>query len=1172
MGWVQLGIALAALAISLYTMYRAATMSITTEAGKFDLTRASEGSEIGVLFGRKTIKDVIVVAHWNARTESINVQNGVLVPDEAALGIKPPGYEYFLSMHLAVCMGKIDEFIALYWGDQLVWSGSVADDREKVLVNTYAGLIPGGGDGLYGRVQFRNGIDTATTAAEAGATDHEDCIALGMNVSEVPKFYGVASAVFDDMDFGISPNIKPIGVTCERMLTTNGGLAAQWYVEKVAIEIGRGMRGVWKYKLETDFDDGEDDYILTDFDDSSWTVGSGAIGNAPPGFEGNKLPEMENYWVPPVITQITDPTFNLGTSRSPRVLSGMKIWMRADLGPLPVSNMGVMLHHDDGCSLWFNETAINTTMGLVDMNRDDRRPTNWSKFNTSVKIPASLINPDGPNVVVYRVRDAFDGNGTHMIGNSRYIFAGIEIGPSVREPECVRGMNPAHMIHQVYTDEKIGMGYNATTDVDEASFTAMADTLYDEHFGLNLYWNKAGTSAMDFITEVLRHVGGVCYQNRRTGKLVVKLLRGDYDEEDLDVLDETHISEIRNAKREVAGAGYNSLALTYIKNLRGTEGVVKVWDAGGLQAAGREKVQKVHYPGINDPVIANQVAWRDLQMMMTPLWSFEITGDRYLGQYNKGDVIKVTWGPLQFSELVVRVLEVDLGNSSSRTVTLKVVEDIFATPSTLAIVPDDPDDPVVPPSGPSAPQSATTFHTAHITDPDDYGQVVCCYTGLEACGGEHLMFVGWTEGPAGTWTRDLDGPLDYTWFDGVDPDAQHQGVASWMLNRTVFATGNHLSSTNLTAQGLYVIDDIGGHYVNNGTEETPSWSYVETFAKMHRHPDYDTSADFVEGMTFQIQTGNTFGTDFISLASTTVILGTTEMDWNWTSGPTYAWDETYELVTPTQLAQYAFYEDEWATWTTGSAHEWLIISPTRDAAFTTLEGTPNVTKIPAGPWIMQVEEYQITGASAGSTTVISFRLEKQVGVMTSEILFDKATGTLNADGAVHSGETITYYAPEFAMGKGYHVTLTLCCSTDSTTPIVLSVKYNSPQHGTYVRIPVAVSTTTTATPAAAADEDYSDVTITNGVIAGFGSHRKLRVHGSGTLLAIETAGQPANPRIDCLFKDAVTITADATGIPATTAAIKCASGLALSADSSAQITLEGTPSVWRIISYFGEAV
>jgi hypothetical protein len=65
-------------------------------------------------------------------------------------------------------------------------------------------------------------------------------------------------------------------------------------------------------------------------------------------------------------------------------------------------------------------------------------------------------------------------------------------------------MNPAHIIRECITDTSWGMGYT-DADIDDTSFTAAADTLFDEEFGLSLLWSKE-EKIEEFIKDIIRHI------------------------------------------------------------------------------------------------------------------------------------------------------------------------------------------------------------------------------------------------------------------------------------------------------------------------------------------------------------------------------------------------------------------------------------------------------------------------------------------------------------------------------------------------------------------------------------------------------------------------------------------------------------------------------------------
>ena len=112
-------------------------------------------------------------------------------------------------------------------------------------------------------------------------------------------------------------------------------------------------------------------------------------------------------------------------------------------------------------------------------------------------------------------------------------------------------MNPAHIIRECLTDPDWGMGY-PESDMDDAFFTAAADTLYSEGMGISLLWDKS-KDLSDFVEDILKHIQGSLYISRSTGKFVLKLTRADYSIGSLITLNEDSINKITDFKRSSVG-------------------------------------------------------------------------------------------------------------------------------------------------------------------------------------------------------------------------------------------------------------------------------------------------------------------------------------------------------------------------------------------------------------------------------------------------------------------------------------------------------------------------------------------------------------------------------------------------------------------------------------------
>lgn len=237
-------------------------------------------------------------------------------------------------------------------------------------------------------------------------------------------------------------------------------------------------------------------------------------------------------------------------------------------------------------------------------------------------------------------------------------------------------MNAAHIIRECLTDTQWGMGY-PETDIDDASFQAAADQMFTEGMGLSLLWDK-GTQLDDFIGQVLKHIDGSLYVHRTTGKFVLKLARGGYSVESLLQLNEDNVLKVSDFKRGTIGELTNSVTVVYWDYNTGKQGSVTVQDIALVAQQGATNGTTVQYPGITRGDLATQLASRDLKVMSTPLASATLYANREASSLNIGDLFVLSWPRYGVTQIVMRVMSVELGNLTSNQVKITAIEDAFA--------------------------------------------------------------------------------------------------------------------------------------------------------------------------------------------------------------------------------------------------------------------------------------------------------------------------------------------------------------------------------------------------------------------------------------------------------------------------------------------------------------
>lgn len=259
-------------------------------------------------------------------------------------------------------------------------------------------------------------------------------------------------------------------------------------------------------------------------------------------------------------------------------------------------------------------------------------------------------------------------------------------------------MNPSHMIRECLTDLDWGMGY-AISDIDDVTFTATADTLYSEQFGLSLIWDRQ-IPIEDFISEIKKTIDAVLYVSRTTGKFVLKLIRADYNEASLLVLDESNIERLEEYSNRTLDELTNSVTVKYVDSLTDRDASVIIQDIAQIQMQGVEINTTVNYPGISNTPLASRVGARDLKGLSTPLIACTIYANTDAKDLNIGDVFKLSWAEYEISEVVMRVADISFGDGVSHLVKINATQDIYATPNTpyTAVGPSDWVDPNVLPT------------------------------------------------------------------------------------------------------------------------------------------------------------------------------------------------------------------------------------------------------------------------------------------------------------------------------------------------------------------------------------------------------------------------------------------------------------------------------------------
>ncbi len=244
--------------------------------------------------------------------------------------------------------------------------------------------------------------------------------------------------------------------------------------------------------------------------------------------------------------------------------------------------------------------------------------------------------------------------------------------------------NPATRIFEMYTNRVFGMGV-PISQMDVESFAEGAATLVGENFGISHYWTNSG-DVEDEIGKILQVIDAVVYTRLTDGKRVFKLIRNDYNIEELDILTDSDIVSVKKFSR----GGYQELINTLrIKFTDPTANYKERWteparNTGLARVQGGTIAADTEYEMIYSGVIAARVAKRELKIHSTPLATVSLIINRRAIELHTGAVFRWRSSFLLdegIDELVIRVRDAQYNELGDDTITIEGIEDVFYLPT-----------------------------------------------------------------------------------------------------------------------------------------------------------------------------------------------------------------------------------------------------------------------------------------------------------------------------------------------------------------------------------------------------------------------------------------------------------------------------------------------------------
>lgn len=237
--------------------------------------------------------------------------------------------------------------------------------------------------------------------------------------------------------------------------------------------------------------------------------------------------------------------------------------------------------------------------------------------------------------------------------------------------------NPAYVIYEILSSKRFGSAIPHTM-LDAETFRDAAYQLYTEGLGVSMIIDSPATAA-EAINNVLKIIQASLVKDKATGRLKLKLIRSDYDFDDLFEINERNIKRVSGYSRGSLDAAASEVKVTYTSREFGYQQRTAIAQNGGVRLhKGDVDSRSFSMPAISRADLATQIAQRELVALSGQLANCSVECNRSAAGIEVGDVVKMSFKPLQIDQIAMRVIEVGLGEAGSKAVTLKLMQDIFS--------------------------------------------------------------------------------------------------------------------------------------------------------------------------------------------------------------------------------------------------------------------------------------------------------------------------------------------------------------------------------------------------------------------------------------------------------------------------------------------------------------
>lgn len=236
--------------------------------------------------------------------------------------------------------------------------------------------------------------------------------------------------------------------------------------------------------------------------------------------------------------------------------------------------------------------------------------------------------------------------------------------------------NPAYFVYELLTDRRFGASISPEL-IEVDTFEVVAETLHAEGYGISVAIDSA-RSAGQIIDDIMEVIQGSVITDPETGKLKLRLIRNDYNEEDLPEIGPHNIKNLSDFTRGSLDTAVSEIKLKYTSAENNfEEKTVTAQNLGVRVHKGDIDSKSITMPSVSKRELAGKILQRELSALSVPLASCRVECTRGMAFAEVGDVLKLSWPALGIDKMVMRVTSVNLGAPGDGAVILTLSQDVF---------------------------------------------------------------------------------------------------------------------------------------------------------------------------------------------------------------------------------------------------------------------------------------------------------------------------------------------------------------------------------------------------------------------------------------------------------------------------------------------------------------